>query len=70
MVAVGGIELLLLAILGFGPSILIGAFFLFLASTAPVPLAPHAPRAEPPALHGEPPPVCVRHAATPRVPNG
>jgi hypothetical protein len=67
MVAVGGLELIFLALLGFGPSVLIGAFFIFMASSAPAPLAPHAPRIDPPALHAEPPLACAVRAAPTRV---
>lgn len=62
MAAVGGLELILFAILGFGPAILIGVFFLFLASVAPAPTAPRGLHLAPPPIHAEPP------AQAPRLP--
>lgn len=62
MAAVGGLELIFFAILGLGPAMLIGAFFLFLASGVPAPQAPRRQPAHPPAMHAEPP---AAHAARP-----
>jgi hypothetical protein len=74
MASIGGLELILLAFLGFGPSMLLGVLLMLLASGAPTPHALHAPPgfgAEPPALHGAPP--VARPAPSvqaPLVPNG